>query len=48
MRIRMLNELKRRMNKHTESFNKVRKYKAESTNAEEYNWNEKHHIKNQQ
>ena len=37
MRIKMLNELKRRMNKHTEGFNRVRKYREESNRAEEYN-----------
>ena len=35
--IKMFTELRRRMDEHSENFNRVRKYKEEPNKAEEYN-----------
>ena len=46
--IKMLNDLRRRMDVHNENFKRVRKQKEEPNRAEEYNnWNKKHTRRNQ-
>lgn len=49
MIIKMLNELGRRMDKHSENFNEELEYTKKKQTAKEYNkWNKKHTRRNQQ
>ena len=46
--MKLLNELGRRMDEHSEDFNKELKYKEEANKDEEYNKLKKIHERNQQ